>query len=129
MKNAEILIVDDHAMDSEILMTLLKECGMSSTAISIPSNIKELVGEMPNLQAIFLDLEFPNFDGFDIRQQLNSIENVQGIPIIAYSVDENAIDRARKEGFHSFLGKPLDPSQFQHNLERILSGESVWEVP
>jgi hypothetical protein len=32
-------------------------------------------------------------------------------------------------GFDGFLGKPLDSARFPEQLDRILAGKPVWEIP
>jgi two-component system cell cycle response regulator DivK len=77
---------------------------------------------------VFLDIEFPNDDGFHILPELQADPRLQQVPIVAYSVHTNELPAAREVGFHSFLGKPLDVSAFPGQLRRILNGQSVWEV-
>jgi len=38
------------------------------------------------------------------------------------------IDVARRAGFDSFIGKPLDLRGFPDQIRRILNGQPVWEV-
>ena len=84
---------------------------------------------MSNLQVVFLDLEFPNASGFDVNRQLIEMGWDPHIPIVAYSVHTSEVDRVRREGFHSFLGKPVDPLKFTQQLADILAGKRTWSIP
>lgn len=128
MTNAQALIVDDNPLNSDVLITLIQNAGIDAVAIESPRHILDAIDHLTNLQVIFLDLEFPNHSGFDLLKDLKNLPRLENIPIVAYSVHTSEIDRVRKAGFHSFVGKPLDPKRFPSQLERILNNQSVWEV-
>jgi DNA-binding NarL/FixJ family response regulator len=57
---------------------------------------------------------------------LKSYEYLGRVPVVAYTVHVSEINRAYQLGFHSFIGKPIDPDKFPDQLARILRGEPVW---
>jgi hypothetical protein len=60
--------------------------------------------------------------------QMRSDIRSRHVPIVAYSIHLSVINRAFEEGFHSFLGKPLDATQFGEQVKRIPQGEHIWET-
>lgn len=128
MTKPQALIVDDNPLNSDVLITLVQSAGIDAVAIESPRYLLEAIDHLKNLQVIFLDLEFPNHNGFDLLKEIKGDPRLVNIPIVAYSVHTSEIDRVRKAGFHSFVGKPLDPKRFPLQLERILNNQSVWEV-
>lgn len=124
----EALIVDDNPINHDVIATLLETVGLKAIAIDSPRLIGETLDSATNIRVIFLDLEFPQHDGFELLKELKADPRLVGIPIVAYSVHTSEIDRARRLGFHSFLGKPLNAQAFASQLERILNNEHVWEV-
>jgi CheY-like chemotaxis protein len=128
MANLQALIVDDNSNNIEILIMLLAKEGVSYTAVQSAKNIDKALTDAGRLDVIFLDLEFPNGSGFELLKTLKVDPRFTGVPVVAYSVHTSEIDRVRRAGFHSFIGKPLDSRLFPGQLQRILSGESVWEV-
>lgn len=80
-----------------------------------------------NLRVIFLDLEMPNYNGYDILQVFRGEPALNDVPIIAYTVHTNQVESVRQAGFDGFLGKPLIPAQFPNQIDRILKGKAVWE--
>ncbi|MEO0563917.1 MAG: response regulator [Chloroflexota bacterium] len=128
MTTPQALIVEDNVMNSEILETLLQQSGIASASITSPNDIQETIAQMSNIAVIFLDLEFPTSSGFHIHKTLREAEWAPSVPIIAYSVHTGDIDRANREGFDGFIGKPVDPLLFPEHLKRILAGEAVWSV-
>ena len=125
---AKALIIDDNTLNLESLAALLKKEGMETTSVNNPHDIALALDEIGHVDVVFLDLEFPNDDGFHILPELKADLRLQAVPIVANSVHTNELPAAREAGFHSFLGKPLDASAFPGQLRRILNGEPVWEV-
>jgi len=122
------LIIDDNQSNSEVLGLMLENEGVTYSSVKQPSRLKPVVKELNAVDVVFLDLKFPNHNGFVILAQLREIESFKNIPIIAYSVHVDMIDEVRRAGFNGFLGKPVDSDQFPAQLKRILAGESVWEI-
>lgn len=126
MAYAHALIVDDDPNNLEVLARLLTAQGVSYTAIQDPTQVVTTLEEIGSVDVVFLDLEMPKVNGYQVFETLQSIFDTE-IPIVACTVYTNELDSAQDLGFHSFLGKPLDAAHFPNQLERILSGESVWE--
>lgn len=126
MNEREALIVEDNLMNSEILETLLLQHGITPTSVTLPKDIQAAASKLSNLAVIFLDLEFPNADGFQIHRELKATDWAKDIPVVAYTVHLGEMDRARREGFDGFIGKPVAPSHFEMLLKQILAGQAVW---
>jgi two-component system cell cycle response regulator DivK len=67
-------------------------------------------------------------NGYDVLDRLKNDARFSNIPVVAYTTHVSHMNQARDAGFHSFLGKPLNDYLFPEQLNRILQGESVWEV-
>jgi two-component system cell cycle response regulator DivK len=80
------------------------------------------------VDVVFLDLEFPNSDGFQLIHELRAQPALANVPIIAYTVHTSEQNEAQAAGFDGFIGKPLNVNRFPDQLRRILNGESVWEI-
>ena len=128
MANLQALIVDDNPNNIEILVMLLANEGVNYTAVQSVKQMNKTLTNIGRLDVIFLDLEFPNGNGFELLKTLKADSRFTGVPIVAYSVHTSEIDRVRRAGFNSFIGKPLSSQRFPNQLQRILNGEAVWEV-
>ena len=128
MANLQALIVDDNPNNIEVLVMLLANEGVNYTAVQSVKQINKTLTDIGRLDIIFLDLEFPNGNGFELLKTLKGDSRFAGVPIVAYSVHTSEIDRVRRAGFNSFIGKPLSSQRFPNQLQRILNGEAVWEV-
>jgi two-component system cell cycle response regulator DivK len=84
---------------------------------------------IPIPDIIFLDLEMPFINGYDVLDYIRQDSNLSQVPIVAYTTHTSHMNTAHQAGFHSFLGKPLDSTLFPDQIHRILNGEHVWEVP
>jgi two-component system cell cycle response regulator DivK len=120
------LIVDDDTMNLEVLGRLLQANGISYSPLSDANKVEATLQSLPQVDMIFLDLEMPHRNGYDLLAALRPL--VGTTPIIACSVHTNELDAAYEEGFDAFIGKPLDPKRFSDQLARLTRGESVWEV-
>ena len=126
MPKAHALVVDDNTKNVNVLAGLLSMEGVTSSLITDSRRLDAVLDELTAVDVVFLDLEMPGLNGFDVLEKLHSDPRFQDIPIVAYTVHTSEIDMAAQQGFHSFLGKPLDPDEFPDQLSRILRGERVW---
>lgn len=120
------LIIDDNSDNLGVLAQLLNDEGVDCTQINHPGQLNSVLETAPKFDVIFLDLEMPQFDGFQVLDMIKSHPRQQGSPVVAYTVHVSEINVAREHGFDSFLGKPLDSDQFPNQLAKILNGQAVW---
>jgi CheY-like chemotaxis protein len=122
------LIIDDDTNNLEVMEQLLTSLGVRSVTLKDPSKAIQTIETMDHLDVVFADLEMPKVDGYQLLAQLRQVLG-RSVPIVCSTVHLAEIDTARRMGFDAFLGKPLDGERFPQLLERILNGESVWELP
>lgn len=120
------LVIEDDEMSVEVLDQLLQNEGLTVTAVYDPSELDNVVGQLHTFDVIFMDLELPTMDGYELLAVLLDEFQIQ-VPIVAYTMHTNEIQTARQQGFHSFLGKPLKLARFPDQLRRIMDDEPVWE--
>lgn len=126
MTQLHALIVDDNRDNSSILAQMLSIEGIQSTRVEEPTKLERLLNSLPKTQVVFLDLEMPKLNGYQVFNQLRSTSQFHDVPIVAYTVHVSEINTVRNLGFHSFLAKPLDQDHFPEQLARILNGDQVW---
>jgi CheY-like chemotaxis protein len=120
------LIIDDNRQNVEVLQKLLARQSIESIPVYSPEALEAM--EILEASVIFLDLEMPKRDGFQVLQWLRAQPQFDQTPIIAYTVHLSEITVAHQQGFDGFLGKPIDPHRFPEQVARILRGEAVWEA-
>jgi CheY-like chemotaxis protein len=126
--NLYILIIDDNPSDADVLRGLLDRLKIRYDVVYDSREIQGALNQVETPDAIFLDLEIPGTNGYEVLESIRAIGDFNRVPVIAYSAHASEMPFARKAGFHSFLGKPLRSSEFSGFLEQILNGESIWEV-
>jgi CheY-like chemotaxis protein len=125
---AHILIVDDNADNLGILAEMLGMEGVEYTAVQNPAKLEGSIGKT-KFDAVFLDLEMPHANGYELFEKMKADPRFKNVPIVAYTVHVSEINVVRNMGFHSFIGKPLDADAFPSQLAKILRGERVWVAP
>lgn len=124
--NAHALIIDDNAGNAKVLARLLSIQSITSTHVNDPINLDEALSHETQVDVIFLDLEMPHLNGYEVLDKLKLDARLEGVPVVACTVHTSEINTARQLGFHSFLAKPLNVDRFPDQLARILKGERVW---
>jgi CheY-like chemotaxis protein len=127
MPKAHVLIVDDNETGIKVLAQMLSAMDVGSTGIQDPTQLSGMADTIQGMDVIFLDLEMPKIDGYEMLRIFKDRFQVTA-PIIAYSVHTSEINRAMELGFDGFLGKPLQIRNFPGYMARILKGDSVWEI-
>ncbi len=122
------LIIDDNPTNLDALAALLRREDVTPVTVESPRDISAVLDDCGQVDVVFLDLEFPNYDGLQLIAGLQDDPRLEGVPIVAYTVHISEQNEAREAGFHSFIGKPLSVERFPDQLRRIMSGERVWEA-
>jgi CheY-like chemotaxis protein len=122
------LIIDDNVGNVKVLAGLLAVEGVTQTQIFNPTQLGDALKAAPRPDVIFLDLEMPALNGYDVLAQIKGRADLSSVPVVAYTVNTGEINTARQLGFHSFLSKPLNADRFPEQLRRILRGEPVWSA-
>ncbi len=128
MTQPHALVIDDNIKNVNVLARLLSEQSVSSTQITNPRLLDSILADEGSVDVIFVDLEMPGLNGFDVLEKLKADARYQQVPVVAYTVHVSEITVAHQRGFDSFIGKPIDPDRFPQQLARILRGEGVWET-
>lgn len=127
MSERHALIIDDNDRNMDVITGLLDRQNITSTKVLDPSQLQTTLQDVVEIDVVFVDLEMPVADGFQVFDQLRGDSRFDGIPIIAYTVHVSELPTAYRYGFDGFLGKPLDSERFPEQLERIFNGQGVWE--
>jgi CheY-like chemotaxis protein len=126
MKQVHALVVDDNVKNLGVLSRLLARQGVVCTEASSANQLAGVLKTLTEVDVVFLDLEMPGVNGYEIMRQLKTDARFESVPFVAYTVHLSEINTAHQRGFHSFLGKPVDAEKFPEQLDHILNGEPVW---
>ena len=117
-----ILVVDDNAVSRELLRELLEPSGhVVLEAINGADALDLIRRRTPDL--VFLDLQMPVQDGFDVIRELRNDNRFQKLPVVAVTASAMIGDRERAiaAGFDSYIAKPIDLSEVELQVEAFAS--------
>jgi two-component system LytT family response regulator len=112
----QALVVDDEALARRNVTVLLRrdpDIGSIVECESGPEAIEQIRKSQPDV--VFLDVQMPECDGFDVLEMLGS--DLPPIIIFVTAYDEYAL-RAFEAGALDYLLKPFDDARFRRALNR-----------
>lgn len=126
--DANVLIVDDNAVNRRVLTNLLKPTAIHIDEAGGGEQCLELVKERA-YDIIFLDHMMPDMDGIQVLHKMREWSDYpcKNTPVIALTA--NAVSGAREmylnEGFQNFLSKPVNPEKLEKMIMDTLPEEKV----
>ncbi len=120
LKNINVLVVEDIALNQLLMRTLLDDFGFNC---DIAANGKIAIEKLRLKQydIILMDLQMPIMNGFEtteyIRKTLNS-----DIPIVALTADVTTVDldKCKEVGMNDYVSKPVDERLLYSKIIGIL---------
>ena len=117
---ANLLIVDDQTANVLLLERLLSSAGYTSiTSTQNPREVCEL-HRKNNYDLILLDLQMPNFNGFQVMEDLKEIEAEGYLPVLVITAQPDEKLRALKAGAKDFISKPFDLAEVLVRVQNLL---------
>lgn len=125
-----ILVVEDNAANFFLISRLLESHGFQCEWKTSGFEVVEFADALSKIDLILLDIMLPYEDGYSAFKKIRQSPTLSSIPIIAITAlsNEKEMNKAKITGFNGFIGKPLNPDKFYHQVEQVLSGESIWEL-
>ena len=117
---ASILIVDDKEANISLLEQMLREAGYVSIASTRdPHEVCEL-HRKNRYSLILLDLQMPGMDGFQVMEDLKSLETDVYLPVLVITAQPDHKLRALKAGAKDFVSKPFDLAEVLMRVHNML---------
>ena len=129
MNRAQAIVVDDNDDNLVVLSELLAMNGVDCIRIQRPTDVNAVLNSLSSLNLVFLDLEMPRMNGYEVLETVKQHPRFGAVPVVAYTVHVSEVNTAHRLGFHSFIGKPVDADAFPGHLAKLLQGEPVWSLP
>ena len=133
-RERRILVVDDNEINRIVASEILKSVGYRfSTANDGTQALSQLGSE--KFDAVLMDCEMPEMDGFTATRQFRSMEErgllplqtQRPLPIIALTAQavEGDRDRCFAAGMTDYLTKPIDRQMLLGRLEELFRNDTV----
>jgi two-component system, cell cycle response regulator DivK len=115
--NTKILIIEDNEQNLYLMQFLLEKHGLTVHAARTgPEGIVLATEVAPD--AILLDIQLPEMDGYAIARALRKIDHLTKTPIIAVTSYAMVGDRekAMEAGATDYIEKPINPDTFLNQI-------------
>jgi two-component system chemotaxis sensor kinase CheA len=111
-----VLVVDDSAMDRNIMKKSMEPIGL--TAIEA-SNGQEALNMLKSaeysIDAVLIDIEMPRMDGYTLASEIRKYSKYKNLPLIAVTSRTSKSDRLRgvESGMSEYITKPYSPEYLE----------------
>lgn len=120
----KLLLVDDNPINLEVACGLFTKEGCLVTAVSSgPAALATLRAEPTRFDAVLMDVQMPEMDGYQTTHLIRTDLNQDDLPIIAVSAGVlwEERDKCRAAGMNGFISKPLDLDEAVLLLDSLLA--------
>ncbi len=122
-----ILVVEDNAVNLELLIALLEQEGCEVlVAETADAGLRLARTAQPAL--ILMDVQLPGMTGYEATRHLKADPATAAIPVVALTAlaMQGEEERAKAAGCAGYLTKPLDTETFRETVRQLLGpGGSV----
>lgn len=120
--NSRILIVEDNAINRDILIKLLSDEYEILEAENGKVALKIIKKEYQNLSAVILDILMPEMDGEELLKHISKDEKLANLPIlVATSKKDSELEsECLRLGAWDYVTKPYNPAVIKLRLRNII---------
>lgn len=127
------LVVDDEGMNLEVASRILERYGCIVTTAASGRESIDLCATN-DFDVVFMDHMMPKMDGVEAMKHLkhDSIKRRKELPVIALTANASSTAKEMflKEGFDGFIPKPIDLSELERAMKKVLPEEKIeYEEP
>ncbi len=127
-KGVRALVVDDEPMNLVVATSLFRDYMMViDTAASGMESIRKF--RENDYDLIFMDHMMPEMDGVEAMKQIKALAKDMDREAVIVALTANAVSGARemfmKEGFDGFIAKPINTSDFERVMLRVLPAKKI----
>ncbi|MBE9608203.1 hybrid sensor histidine kinase/response regulator [Chitinilyticum piscinae] len=121
LRDVEVLVVDDHPLNVELLRLYLESWGMRVTAVASAAAALQLWQERATpFPLLLLDEHLPDMDGLALAQQLREAAPASRMVLLTSFAMRGQAQQCRAAGFSAYLAKPYRARQLHELLHAVL---------
>lgn len=116
-----LLVIEDNPANMYLMHYLLENHGYRiEEAETGKKGIEKAIELIPD--AILLDIQLPEMDGYDVARILKGVPQLSSVPIIAVTSYAMVGDkeRALSAGATGYIEKPINPDTFVAEIEALI---------
>ena len=120
---ARILLAEDNPVNQIVAREMLTSVGCRVDVASDGKEVLEMLEIFP-YDAVFMDCQMPEMDGYEATRAIRQKEGEDRIPIIAMTANAMLGDRERcfEAGMDDYIAKPAKLEEVVNKLQRWLEG-------
>jgi len=119
LRGAQLLLVEDNAVNREIALALLRRAGI---VVSVACDGQEALGmlEQQHFDGVLMDCQMPVMDGYAATRALRAQPRWRDLPVIAMTANALVGDRDKvlAAGMNDHIAKPIKVDQLFATLAR-----------
>ncbi|MFR9704529.1 PAS domain S-box protein [Aeromonas sanarellii] len=124
--HARVLLVEDNAINREVVLELLCNSGLViETAVNGQEALERV--RQHSFDLILMDIQMPLMDGYSATRAIRALPGWEQVPILALTASAFEEDRKASEsaGMNDFIPKPVTPAKLFEALQRWLPDGKV----
>lgn len=124
--NAKVLVVDDNASKRYVTARMLRAAGFAITEAATGYQALQMADE--GIDAVVLDVNLPDIDGFEVCRRLRARETTSRLPIIHLSatfVDDSDRVHGLDTGADGYLTHPIEPQVLVATVRAFVRARSA----
>ena len=127
LKNKHLLVVDDNAINRQVLTLQGESLSMTSQAVSSGEEAINLLQSGQKFDFAILDVHMPVMDGFTLANKIRKLPNCQELPLVFLSSLDQLEYSSQNLNINAaaYINKPIKQSQLEKVLAGILGGGMV----
>jgi CheY-like chemotaxis protein len=108
--NKNILIVEDDALNMQLLISLLRKISDMNIILSSDGAqaLHILESNEENIDMVLLDIHMPIMNGIDLLKHIRQNSKYSDLPVLILSVDQSEEVELFRIGANEFIHKPFD---------------------
>ncbi len=126
--NYSLLIVDDNAMNRDILARQLEREGYTITTADGGKKALELVNR-EKFDLVLLDILMPDIDGYEVLEQLKGNAATRDVPVVMLTAvhEMDSVVRCFEMGVEDYLTKPFNMPFVKSRISSCLRSATIKE--
>jgi len=122
MSGNRILVVEDNPLNLKLVRDVLTVSGYE--VVAAPSGEEGVsLAQTCEPDLVLMDIQLPGIDGYEALRLLRQNPQLDGVPVVAVTAFAMREDRERaaREGFDGYLGKPISVRALASQVSEFLS--------
>jgi CheY-like chemotaxis protein len=124
---ARLLVVDDTDISAELAVEMLQTLDMNCVVASEGSAALAILAADPHFDAILLDCEMPEMDGYATAKAIRAMAGLSDVPILAMTGNTTPEDLPHilASGMNARITKPLSLQRLSRELNHWIRPRAV----